>query len=326
MHINKEADMLFNRSDRTAAISKNQVARPASQQAFTLIELLVVIIIIAILAAIIYPVFSSVMENNRQSTSMSNLHDISAKIAEYELDKHAAPPVLFGYAVVPASGGAAASMSNALAQAEADGTTSTYFPGLYPTYINNVSEFTDPNNPISDTDTVITNINAVQGPAVNTLESDGALVEGTPGPGSGFYGADAYDSSPRITGANSIDQGSITAAGTWVTRYQPAWTDVTSTATTPLSNDPKGLIYEQQLHWQFPPANAYITCTTYHVPKADVVLVLFNDGSVHKVEESTFTFLDGGTDPATIASGVSIDPGSPQGIAAANFWEITSSL
>lgn len=319
------SERLKNQKDTSSMVSNASMFR-MKRRGFTLIELLVVIIIIAILAAIIYPVFSSVMENNRQSTSISNLHDISSKIAEYELDKHAAPPVLFGYAVVPANGSADPSMVNALAQTVTDNTTATYFPGLYPAYINNVSEFTDPNNPVSDTDTLITNVNAIQGPAVNTLESDGALVQGTPGPGSGFYGADAYDSSPRITGSNSLDQGSTTTAGTWVTRYQAAWTEVTGTTTSPLSNDPNGLIYEQQLHWQFPPADAYITSTTYHVPKSDTVLVLFNDGSVHKFDVIKFTSLDGGTDPATIASGVTSDPGSPQGIAAANFWQMTPNL
>jgi len=310
------------RKYRSASKTGVWMMKAACSEGFTRVELLLVIIIIAILAAIIYPVFSSVMETNRQATAMSNMHDISSKIAEFELDKHAAPTVLFGYAVRLPGTTTAVSMADALAEADKDGTTATYFPGLYPTYINSVSEFTDPNDPVATTDTLATNVNAVQGPAVNILETDGALCQTTPG--SGFYGADAYDSSPRILGANSLDQGNTTTAGTWVTRYQPAWTEVTSNAATPLANDPTGLLYQQQLHWQYPPSGTYITSDTYHVPKSNIILVLFEDGTVHKFDTKTFTSQDGGTDPATIASGVPLpDPGSPQGVAAANFWQLT---
>jgi len=282
---------------------------------FTMVELLTVIVIIAILAAIIYPVFSSVFENNRQSTSISNMHDISAKIALYELDKHTAPPVLFGY-VVTSTGTPTTvpSMQDALAQAQADGTTATYFPGLYPTYVNSVSEFTDPNNPVSSNDTSAKSTTTAD---TNTLKVDGDLVANAPG--LGFYTADAYDSSPQITGQNAID------TSQYVTRYQPAWTGVTTSGNSPLpaAQDPLGVIYQHQLHWQFPPANTYVTCTTYHVPKADVVLVLFQDGSVHKFDSKTFTKLDGGSDPAKIDSSDATDTGAPGGIASANFWQIT---
>ena len=293
-----------------------QFDKPKIRRAgFTMVELLTVIVIIAILAAIIYPVFSSVFENNRQSTSISNMHDISAKIALYELDKHTAPPVLFGY-VVTSTGAPTTvpSMQDALAQSESDGTTATYFPGLYPTYVNSVSEFTDPNNSVSSKDT---GANSTTTADTNTLKVDGDLVANAPG--QGFYTADAYDSSPQITGQNAIN------TSQYVTRYQPAWTGVTVTGNSPLpsAQDPLGVVYQQQVHWQFPPADTFITCTTYHVPKADVVLVLFQDGSVHKFDSKTFTKLDGGTDPANIDSSDATDKGTPGGISAANFWQIT---
>jgi prepilin-type N-terminal cleavage/methylation domain-containing protein len=100
---------------------------------FTLIELLVVIAIIALLAAIIFPVFEQIKENSRQSTSISNMHDISTKLEQYNLDAHHYPPVLFGYAV-PTGPKAYASMDQALNTCTVQQTCSTYLTGLYPEY------------------------------------------------------------------------------------------------------------------------------------------------------------------------------------------------
>jgi len=66
--------------------------------AFTLIELLVVIAIIAILAAILFPVFGTVRENGRQSSTMSNMHTMYVNAKTFYEDEGHFPAALFGYA------------------------------------------------------------------------------------------------------------------------------------------------------------------------------------------------------------------------------------
>lgn len=79
--------------------------RPAygshSSRAFTLIELLVVIAIIAILAAILFPVFATVRENGRQSSTMSNMHTIYVNAKTFYEDEGHFPSSLFGYVEAP---------------------------------------------------------------------------------------------------------------------------------------------------------------------------------------------------------------------------------
>ena len=74
-----------------------------TRRAFTLIELLVVIAIIAILAAILFPVFGAVREQARQSSAMSNLHDVYLGARAFNEDEGYYPSILFGYAEAPDS-------------------------------------------------------------------------------------------------------------------------------------------------------------------------------------------------------------------------------
>jgi len=76
----------------------NPSRRPA---AFTLIELLVVIAIIAILAAILFPVFGTIRENGRQSSTLSNMHTIYVNAKTFYEDEGHFPAALFGYATAP---------------------------------------------------------------------------------------------------------------------------------------------------------------------------------------------------------------------------------
>jgi prepilin-type N-terminal cleavage/methylation domain-containing protein len=165
-------------------------SRAARASGFTMIEILTVLAIIAILAAVIYPIFATILENGRQSTSISNLHDISTKVAQYELDNHKAPPVLFGYiycqdktprgshAYIDANT-VPVPMDKALAQAESNYKSSTnptvddpanWFPGLYPTYIKDIAQFKDSNNQeVNDTSMPFSGVTA---PNVNVLCPD----------------------------------------------------------------------------------------------------------------------------------------------------------
>lgn len=62
------------------------------RDAFTLVELLVVIAIIAILAAILFPVFGHAREKARQSTCMSNQHELALLLIQYAQDHGGAFP------------------------------------------------------------------------------------------------------------------------------------------------------------------------------------------------------------------------------------------
>ncbi len=72
-----------------------------TQSAFTLIELLVVIAIISILAAILFPVFATVRESARQSSTMTNMHTVYLGARLYYEDEGHYPSSLFGYAEGP---------------------------------------------------------------------------------------------------------------------------------------------------------------------------------------------------------------------------------
>jgi prepilin-type N-terminal cleavage/methylation domain-containing protein len=270
--------------------------RPSSRaftQAFTLIELLVVIAIIAILTAILLPVFASVREGARQSTSISNMKDIQQKMAQFKLDNHRYPDVLFGYAVPNSS------LQNALATAQnndkANGTNYTplYFSGLYPAYIKDPQEFTDPNNTVNATDagqyaSQLTTMIVAPCNAPNDEVLSGASASNctgaTPGNAVGttrnFYLADAYDSSPIVTGTNTI-------SATSIVRYQLAREATVANGTTADAD------YNYQLRWQNPPASTLITVTTYHVKNADKVIAMFESGAVKKITGSNFASLEG---------------------------------
>lgn len=269
-------------------------------RAFTLIELLVVIAIIAILTAILLPVFASVRENSRQSVSISNMKQIQQSLAQFKLDNHRNPDVLFGYAYPGTT------MKNGLATAQTAGTAAIYFPGLYPAYIKDPEVFTDPNNSVNTSDA-----GKIAGPlntyivapcsaaSDNTLRGDTGSGCGTATYGSGsviptkrsFYIADAYDSAPVVSGTNqtgdpatqSLVRYQLAREGTYCSGTNiPAGCD-SSVA----SNDD----YKRQMRWQNPPADTLVTATTYHVKNADKVLVLFESGTVKKISGTDFATL-----------------------------------
>jgi len=293
-------------------------AKRRSSTGFTLIELLVVIAIIAILTAILLPVFATVRENARASNSMSNMHAISTGLAQFELDHHRYPDVLFGYAVPGAA------MNQALDQAESVNQADMYFPGLYPEYVKDYRIFTDPNNNVAFSATASVPVNVLAPcDASQDAGCSGAAV-GTLVPTSRtFYKADAYDSSPAITNTNAID------TGTFVARYQSSWTNVDSAFDCAQSGSLCGAnsenLYTHQLRWKNPPAETYVDSTTYHVQQSGKVLVLWENGSVRKVDVSQF--LACSTSNQCTASGVTSESGQTSvaaagGVSGVNFWKL----
>ena len=300
---------------------------PARTPGFTLIELLVVIAIIAILTAILLPVFASVREGSRQGVAISNMKDIQQKMEQYKLDNHKYPDVLFGY--VYRQGGAPAGvvvpMTQALAQVTADhqmdiagnvtnATTlashnpATYFPGLYPAYIKDPNEFTDPNNTV-DANAPPANQATASLPANlvapcydiadGVLNGSGSSNCSSPTPAGKvvatartFYKLDAYDSGPKITAGNQVDN------TTFYTRYQLAHEGTVCPAgITPTYCDttvsPTDADYKRQLRWQNPPADTVVTMTSYHVQNADKVLLMFQSGAVKKLKAEDFQVKEG---------------------------------
>ncbi len=84
-----------------------------------------------------------------------------------------------------------------------------------------------------------------------------------------YYAADAFDINPTVTGTKTLST-------TPVLRYNTNWM---------AAGDPD---YARQLSNPNPPSDTYITCTTYHVPNRDQVLVLFENGSVKKMTGADF--------------------------------------
>ena len=279
-------------------------ARRPRTLGFTLIELLVVIAIIAILTAILLPVFASVRENARQTTSLSNMRQISTGLAQFQLDNHRYPDVLFGYAY-PATGTAVA-MDQAFDAASAAKVANQYFPGLYPEYVNDVKVFQDPNNTDIGKPTVTKDV------PVNFLAANGTLASQTVR----FYSLDAYDSSPEITGTNTLSK------TTNIARYQASWTNIDSSldcASGGTLCGPNSLNqYTHQMRWRNPPAETYVVSTTHHVPNAGRVLVLWESGSVRKMDVSTYLKYTGSTtteagQPSAAVSG---------NVSSVNFWKL----
>ncbi len=313
-------------------------------QGFTLIELLVVIAIIAILAAIIFPVFATVRENARQSSSISNLRQISTALGQFQLDNHRNPDVLFGYVYYQYSdsngdinySGAdktPLSMDSAFSQAQTDaqahpnaGVISTFFPGLYPEYVRDVATFRDADN--QDNGNVPSKIATSGNPLVNTIDinvlnTNGSTTTFTKATRH-FYAEDAYDVSPQVTGQNQVNK------DIYVARYQSSWTNIDniSDITTPkldCANNsasalcgPNGVnFYTHQLRWKNPPAETYVTSTTYHVQNANTVLVLFEGGNAKKLNPDQFRQFGSGSDASTVG----VAPGS--NVSPANFWKLS---
>ena len=152
------------------------------------------------------------------------MKDIQQKMEQFKLDNHKYPDVLFGYAITGGYTDSTTTLSNALGKAQAydtkNGTNQTQiaFPGLYPAYIKDPNEFTDPNNTLDvnaspqTTNALAVNLVApCNSTTDNALNSGGSSTCGTAPAGQvvatkrTFYKLDAYDSGPVVTGGNQVD-------------------------------------------------------------------------------------------------------------------------
>jgi prepilin-type N-terminal cleavage/methylation domain-containing protein len=278
------------------------------RRGFTLIELLVVIAIIGILTALLFPVFATIQENSRQGNTMAHMHDISAGLALYKLDNKAYPPVLFAYACDTTANGVDGCDENDSMQTIGGDTKATAeLVGLYPEYVRDWNSFTcdsDANNDPKGSG-ISSAAGAGTGPQPDYLGTDYALHGAGTGaayPYRAYFTDDAFDINPEVAGQKELvgtPGGSNNPAGTYsyVLRYQTSWTsfanayDPSNPTTTGFctggctgQDQPVNENYARQLRWANPPANTYVTAVTYHVATANKLIVLYEGGSVQKVD------------------------------------------
>ena len=263
---------------------------------FTLVELLTVIAIIAILAAIIFPVFGSVQESARRSSTMSNLQKISQAVAAYELDNREYPEYLFGPAISKADGtpfGGApyysmqdvAAIVNRGAPSGGLPTSSIaqrvrriYSKSLYPVYIRDINAFSCPNNtertPNSETGVGVAARYVTYDPTAGAMSR---VIPGTPVE-LPFYRYDAFDASPMVISRDGRLHASAMSA-----RYSRAWYPITTTGAPAAGTDPQGATedirqvrYRRQLLWRQPPSETVIASTTHHAPRGKMIVLWLN--------------------------------------------------
>ncbi len=258
---------------------------------FSLIELLVVIAIIGILAALLFPVFNRAREGVRQTTCMTQMHDLYVALHIYELDQKQYPAALLGF--VQANGSV-----NGLQFYSGNGTGQPVtianlnykplFQGQKP--LNNVQEFACPDAPHIDPGDV-SKITSPVYPTIPGSPYSGQQVQFTSliqhntgndsnanfplGRDAYFYNFDSYDTGPALQ-----SDGTATLARAEL-HYSLDWTGGSGS-----SDNSNQLKYPQTLS----PDRTVVTWCNYHVAvnHADNVLVLFLSGSTKPVNAKSF--------------------------------------
>lgn len=189
-------------------------ARRQTQTGFTLIELLTVIAIIAILAAIIFPVFGRVRAQVRQSTTMSQMHEIQRNIKLYFADNGKYPAVLLGYAQR-----ADGSFFDGTAPDPVGIEQLTYRPCTTEAkYNKDKSQFQSPDNPVKDPNLVTSAVYPAGTPLANNTvvftdtiannvrctSKDGVAHFITPKDTAYYYPYDSYDVGPKLDADGNI--------------------------------------------------------------------------------------------------------------------------
>ncbi len=290
----------------------------ARTRGFTMIELLTVIAIIAVLAAILFPVFATIREQARQSSTMSNMQSIYQSVKLYFEDEQRYPTALFGYAQTQENGVNRISrwddtifvpMQNTI-------TLNPLYPYLFRDQAKNIQSFFSGDEEVTDRSAVTVAYYPPNSPsgAGSSVDANGVLQGGNlvtwrpdvdnptgcdlhgdpdmPAPNYAekakwFYKMDSMDIGPMID-----------AAGRWVTlpdmttkvyalHYTPDWTGFAGAACDiNQANQP----YVAQLKYKNPPTErTIITYNTHHaaIGNSGRVMVLFLDGRAKKLDLKT---------------------------------------
>lgn len=244
---------------------------------FTLIELLTVIAIIAILAAIAYPVFNNVRKQQRQTTCMTQMHDLGRNLKLYYADNNRYPATLLGY--VQNTDGSFHNGNGQILGIE----QLTYRPLTNEQkYIKDKDVFFCPDNAVKNPSQVTTAVYPVgtplAGQPVVFTDRIANNVRKTPAPVVGqpayFYAYDSYDVGPQL------DSEGRPVAGSYELHYSIDWTGQIG------QNDAKN-----QLKYPNPPEDTtVVTWCTQHAALAgsDRINVLMLSGKANAVNAKTF--------------------------------------
>lgn len=286
---------------------------PRGRSAFTLVELLTVIAIIAVLAAIIFPAFSAARESARRGATISQMQKLYSAVKQYQLDNQAYPDYLFGPALkangdpapTVAEVGLTMEQAAALVKTQINGATTleeaakirkaqaAFKNSLYPTYINDLTVYGCPDNPVSTTNSlkdVVTARRYFANPDDPETPLDVTQA---------YYKFDSFDTSPAI----GVD-GKINAQdAVYVARYSRIWFNALLNGDG-LNTMPADqlAVYKRQLTFKTPGDDTYLTMTSYHVPNSKII-VLWLSGSAKVLDVSKLTKSENGkfnsTDPNT---------------------------
>lgn len=169
--------------------------RQRHEAGFTLVEVLTVIGIIAILTAILFPVFSRAREQARQTSCISNLHEIYVKTNLYHNDFDAYPPLLLG---LPENPDGSAWQPGSGTPVPMDKIRSGY---LYPAYARSIDSFICPDSRITDRAQIVNGVfPANAGFSGDATYATHGIASATPSEPLPYYAADSYDLTPVSAG------------------------------------------------------------------------------------------------------------------------------
>jgi prepilin-type N-terminal cleavage/methylation domain-containing protein len=295
-------------------MTKN-TARTKRQSGFTMIELLTVIAIIAILAAILFPIFGTIREQARQSSTMSNMQSIYQGMRLYYEDEQRYPTSLFGYAQVMNNGvrefALPTSPSASVLPMDQATTLNPLYPYLFREQIKDLPAFSSgnevvtnraettiayypPNSPLGAA-SVINNGVLTNGVPVEQTDSSGACTfhgdPDLPNPNYAerakiFYKMDAMDIGPMID-QNGVWVKDSAGNRVYALHYTPDWTRL-SGAACDINNN--GQPYVAQLKYKNPPTErTIIKYNTHHaaIGNSGRVIALFLSGTAKKIDLRT---------------------------------------
>lgn len=286
------------------------------RRGFTMIELLTVIAIIAVLAAILFPVFATIREQARQSSTMSNLQSIYQGVKLYYEDEGRYPTSLFGYVQVQNGTNREFALGspnlNSVVPMNQVTTLNPLYPYLFREQVKDLPAF-------SSGDELETNrsafteayypLNSPLGTgSINNGELSGgrrvvwlATKEGTCTihgdadlPGDTyveqpklFYKMDAADIGPMVDANGKWVVDSVTKQKVYALHYTPDWTRYSgATCDTDGNGEPR----VAQLKYKNPPTErTIITYNTHHaaIAGSGKVIALFLSGTAKKIDLKT---------------------------------------